>query len=69
LVAINYTYYLIYDSQSLKIDKEILDRVDKYGHKIDFVFCFKCYHFIDISEYKEGDEVKCRYCNTDKFIK
>jgi hypothetical protein len=43
MVEINYTYYLIIDIQLLKINKDILDRVDKYGHKIDFLFCFKCY--------------------------
>lgn len=52
----------------MKITKEIKERIDKNGNLIDFTYCFKCYHFIDISSYNIDDEIKCSYCNTDEYL-
>lgn len=35
--------------------------MDKNGNLIDFTYRFKCYHFIDISNFDIDDEIKCRY--------
>ena len=54
----------------MKITKEIKERIDKNGNIIDFAFCFRCYHFLDISDYlpNDRDEVKCLNCHTDQFL-
>lgn len=53
----------------MKITKEIKERIDHRGNIIDFAYCFRCYHFMDISDYYPGvDGVKCLNCHTDQFL-
>jgi len=52
----------------MKITKEIKERIDRRGNFIDFVFCFNCCHFLDISDYLPGNNVKCLNCHTDQFL-
>jgi hypothetical protein len=52
----------------MKLTKEIKERIDHRGNIIYFAFCFKCCHFLDISDYYVGDNVKCIHCYTDQFL-
>ena len=52
----------------MKITKEIKESRDKYCHLINFVFCFRCITFIDISEYEIGDDIDCPECHRDDSI-
>jgi hypothetical protein len=52
----------------MRITKEIKESRDKYGHIIDFIFCFRCITFIDISEYEVGDDINCPECYRDYKI-
>lgn len=52
----------------MKITKEIKESRDKYGHLINFIFCFRCVTFIDISEYEIGDDIDCPECHRDDNI-
>jgi hypothetical protein len=53
----------------MKITKQIKERIDKNGNIIDFAFCFRCYGFLDISDYNMDDDgVKCLNCHTDQFL-
>ena len=52
----------------MKITKEIKESRDKYGHLINFIFCFRCVTFIDISEYEIGDDIDCPECYRDDKI-
>lgn len=52
----------------MKIIKEIKESRDKYGHLINFIFCFRCVTFIDISEYEIGDDIDCPECHRDDKI-
>lgn len=52
----------------MKITKEIKESRDKYGHLINFIFCFRCITFIDVSEYEIGDDIDCPECHRDDKI-
>ena len=52
----------------MKITREIKESRDKYGQLINFIFCFRCITFIDISEYEIGDDIDCPECNRDDNI-
>ena len=52
----------------MKLTEEIKERRNDKGQIIDFTICTKCYHFIDFEDEPVGADLKCRYCNTDKFI-
>ncbi len=52
----------------MKITEEIKGSRDKYGHLINFIFCFRCVTFIDISEYEIGDDIDCPECHRDDHI-
>jgi hypothetical protein len=52
----------------MTITKEIKESMDKYGHIVDFVFSFRYVTFIDISEYKIGDDIKCPECHRDDYL-
>ena len=52
----------------MKITKEIKESRDKYGHLINFIFCFRCVTFIDIPEYEIGDDIDCPECYSDDKI-
>jgi hypothetical protein len=52
----------------MKVTNEMLSRKDYRDDVIDFAFCFRCYHFLDLSDYLPGDNVKCLHCYTDQFL-
>jgi hypothetical protein len=52
----------------MKITKEIKESKDKYRHLINFVFCFRCITFIDISEYEIGVDIDCPECHRDDYL-
>jgi hypothetical protein len=52
----------------MKITMGIKESKDKYGHVIDFIFCFRCVTFIDIHDYEIGDDDKCAECHRDDKI-
>lgn len=54
--------------ETMKLTKEIKEKRDCNGHLIDFTMCMKCYHFIHFEDEEVGGDIKCRYCNTDKYI-
>ena len=49
----------------MKITKEIKESRDKNGQLLNFIFCFRCVTFIDISEYEIGDDIDCPECHRD----
>ena len=53
----------------MKMTKELRSRIDKNGHIIDFVFCFRCYKFLDINEYEDDKEIICRYRHLSDKVK
>lgn len=44
------------------------DSKDKYGNAIDFLFCFRCMAFINISNNNINDDIKCPECYRDDYI-
>ena len=52
----------------LETNKEKLESRDHRGNLVDFVFCRNCVTFITITGKKEGDEIICFKCRTDKSI-
>lgn len=52
----------------MNITKEIKETRDKNGHLINFIFCFRCVTFIDITEYEIGDDIDCPECLRDDNI-
>jgi len=52
----------------MKITKKIKESRNKYGLLINFIFCFRCIAFIDISEYEISDDVDCPECHRDDKI-
>jgi hypothetical protein len=52
----------------MKLTKEIKEQRNHKGQIINLTMCMKCYHFIDFEDDPVGADIKCRYCNTDKYI-
>jgi hypothetical protein len=52
----------------MKLTRHIKESKDKNGVLINFVFCFRCITFIDISEYEIGDDIDCPECHRDDYI-
>ena len=52
----------------VKLTKEKLERRDHKGNLIDFIFCSNCVTFVSIAGKKEGDEIICIKCRTDKYF-
>ena len=52
----------------LKLTKEKLARRDHKGNLIDFMFCRNCVTFVSITGKKEGEEIICIKCRTDKYF-
>jgi hypothetical protein len=52
----------------MRITKEIKESRDENGHLINFIFCYRCVTFIDISEYEIDDDIDCPECNRDDKI-
>ena len=52
----------------MKLTKKMKEKRDRNGHLIDFTMCMECYHFIDFKDDPIGADIKCRYCDTDKYI-
>ena len=52
----------------MKLTKEKIGRIDHRGNLIDFIFCHNCVTFITIAGKKEGDEIICFKCRTDKYF-
>ena len=51
------------------LTEDIKNRQNVNGKPIDFLFCFRCYRFINIEKCKVGDDVKCPDCHSDDNIK
>jgi hypothetical protein len=52
----------------MKLTRHIKESKDKNGVLINFIFCFRCITFIDISEYEIGDDIDCPECHRDDYI-
>ena len=52
----------------MKLTKEIKEKRDHKDNLIDFAMCMKCYHFVHFEDEPIVSEIKCRYCNTDRYI-
>ena len=51
----------------MNLTKEIKERRDHKRRLIDFTMCMKCYHFIDFEDDPIGADIKCGYCDADKY--
>ena len=52
----------------VKLTKEKLESRDHKGKLIDFIFCSNCVTVLSIAGNKEGDEIICIKCRTDKYF-
>ncbi len=51
----------------VKLTREKLESTDHKDNLIDFMFCNNCVTFVSIAGKKEGDEIICIKCRTDKY--
>ena len=52
----------------VKLSREKLEHRGHRGNLIDFIFCNNCVAFVSIKGKKEGDEIICFKCRTDKYF-
>ena len=51
----------------VKLTREKLESTDHKDNLIDFIFCSNCVTFVIITGKKEGDEIICIKCRTDRY--